>query len=119
ERRPGGPTVVAARLGASVPDGFEPHSRDRCLSDGRATVASGGWVGPDHAPTFRLAGDEPVSVMGTVLHLSSDVAAGWQLRRFRVETSLDGVGFETILEGELSASRDRKSTRLNSSHVKN
>ena len=101
----GRPNVMAAGLGASVPDGFEPHSRDRYVNDGRTTVASGGWVGPDHAPTFRLAGDEPVSVIGTVLNPSSDVAAGWQLRRFRVETSLDGVGFETILEGELSASR--------------
>lgn len=101
----GRPNVLLAGLGAVIPDGFEAHNRDRYVNDGRTTVSNGGWVGAGHSATFDLAGDEAVTLIGTVLNPSSDAATERQLRRFRIETSLDGENFETVLEGELSASR--------------
>lgn len=101
----GRPNVLLAGLGAVVPDGVEEQNRDRYANDGRTTVSSGGWAGTDHSPTFLLAGGEPVAVIGTVLNPASDAATDRQLRRFRIETSLDGASYETVLEAELSASR--------------
>src|SRR5690606_5685123 len=57
------------------------------------------------SPTFRLAGDEPVTLIGTVINPTSDQDAGRQLRTFRIETSLDGVTYQPVLEAGLSAAR--------------
>ncbi|HZJ10153.1 MAG TPA: discoidin domain-containing protein, partial [Trueperaceae bacterium] len=101
----GRPNVLFAGFGASAPPGFEGTSRDRWLADDRVAVSTGSYVSEEHSPTFQLPGDEPVALVGTVLQPLSDVAVGEQLRRFRVETSLDGVTFKSVLEAELGAAR--------------
>jgi Mg-chelatase subunit ChlD len=83
-----------------------PHAgRDRSLLDGRTSPASGGFLYGDHSPTFVLAGTESVELTGALLHPQSDAATGQQLKRFRIETSLDGLTFTPALEGELLAAR--------------
>src|SRR5690606_14367987 len=101
----GRPNVLFAGLGAAVPDGFETQRRDGFINDGRTTVARGAWAGDGHSPTFRLAGDGPVTLLGTVINPASDSETERQLRTFRIETSLDGVGYQTAFEGRLSGAR--------------
>lgn len=101
----GRPNVLFAGFGAAPPAGFQGNNRDYSLHDGSTTVRTGGWLGPDHSPTFELPGDEPVSLIGTVLNPSSDARVERQLRRFRVEASLDGTTYEAVLEAELSSAR--------------
>src|SRR5690606_14654639 len=101
----GRPTVLFAGFGATVVAGSTQAPRDSWINDGRTTVSHGGRVSTEHSPTFRLAGDEPVTLIGTVINPTSDQDAGRQLRTFRIETSLDGVTYQPVLEAGLSAAR--------------
>src|SRR5690606_10895304 len=104
----GRPNVRSAGLGATLAEGIEPYQRHHRLIDGRTAVSTGGYIDATRIPTFRLGGDEPVSIIGTVLNPQSDGDTLRQLRRFRIETSLDGVTFEPVFEGELgSLKRDQ------------
>src|SRR5690606_30035222 len=97
----GKPDVLWSGFGVTAPAGSGYVNRDRALIDGRTGPATAGYLGPDNQPTYRLAGDAPVTLLGTILNpqVGNDVAS--QVRRFRVETSLDGTTFTTALEGSL------------------
>ena len=101
----GMPNVLYSAFGAGLAgeSGFE--RRDLALIDGRTAVSNGGWLGPDHVPTYVLAGGEPVDLIGTTLHPQMDRNVDEQLRGFSIETSLDGVTYTTAFEGELVAAR--------------
>lgn len=104
----GGINVLWDALGADL---YGPHAyehRARALIDGIVTPANGGFSDSDPTgdqPTFVLAGTEPAELLGAVLHPLTDYGTGSQLRRFRIETSLDGRTFETAFEGHLNAAR--------------
>lgn len=100
----GRPDALWTGFGAE-PIGEDIRNRDSALIDGRTAINTGGAVGADHSPTFRLASDGPVVLVGTTLDPRADAAPERQLRGFRIETSLDGESFETVLEGELEAAR--------------
>lgn len=103
----GRPNVLFAGFGAATPAGADANSRDQYANDGRTTVSNGGWVGVGHAATFRLAGTDeaPVTLLGTVINPSSNANVDQQLWRFRIETSMDGERFESVLEADLPAAR--------------
>lgn len=98
----GRPDALWAGFGAE-PIGEDIRNRDPALIDGRTAINTGGAVGADHSPTFRLASDGPVVLVGTTLDPRADAAPERQLRGFRIETSLDGESFETVLVGELES----------------
>ncbi|HET8985420.1 MAG TPA: hypothetical protein VFN03_06655, partial [Trueperaceae bacterium] len=99
------PNVLWSGFGVTPPEGSNFVNRDLALIDGRTGPATAGYLGPENRPTYRLAGDAPVTLLGTILNpqVGNDVDA--QLRRFRIETSLDRVTFTTALEGELKSAR--------------
>jgi hypothetical protein len=97
--------VLLAGSGATLSEGVEPSTRHLRLNDGRLAVSTGGFIDAERTPTFTLAGDAPVAVIGTVLNPTTNGSTENQLRRFRIETSLDGVSFEPAFEGELSSAK--------------
>ncbi|MFA5552528.1 MAG: VWA domain-containing protein, partial [Trueperaceae bacterium] len=99
----GRPDVLWSGFGAAVHGDSGFLNRDRTLIDGRTTVSYGGYADPNHSPTFVLAGDAPVTLVATSLHPQAGVSRNDQLRRFRIETSLDGARFAPVFEGELQA----------------
>lgn len=101
----GKPDALWSGFGAGIHGDDSYARRDVMLIDGRTSVSYGGVLTEDHHPTFELAGDEPVTILGTSLHPQAGVGRGSQLRRFRMESSLDGVTFSPIFEGELQAAR--------------
>lgn len=105
----GRPNVLWSGLGATV-HGSSPHTqRDLALIDGRTAISYGGYLAADHSPTYVLAGQAPVSLVGTSLHPQAGQDNGSQLRRFRIETSLDGTSFTPAFEGILQAARVEQS----------
>ena len=101
----GRPNVLLASLGATQLVVGDAYHRDRWLNDGRTAVSNGAWVSAERVPTFRLAGNEPVTLVGTVLNPATDGPTTEQLKRFRIETSLDGDTYEVAFEGRLSAAK--------------
>jgi Mg-chelatase subunit ChlD len=101
----GHPNVLFAGFGARPPAGFASVTSDRFVNDGRIAVSGGGRVSREHSPTYELPGDGPVTLIGTVLNPVSGAAASRWLRRFEVQTSLDGERLKTAFTGELSSAR--------------
>jgi Mg-chelatase subunit ChlD len=83
----------------------EEAQRARAAIDGRATPAYGAYRAADAPLDVDLAGDAPVTLLGTVLHPLADVSVDRQLRAFEVWTSLDGATYTQALAGELRAAR--------------
>ena len=98
----GGINVGWAALGATV---RSERSRDAHINDGRVSPATGANRSPGEAIEVELAGAEPVTLVGAVLHPLGRTTPEEQLRDFRISVSLDGVSFEPALEGRLSAVR--------------
>lgn len=99
----GKPDVLWSSFGATIHGESGEAGRDAALIDGRTTVSYGGRTASNHHPTFLLAGDKPVELVGTSLHPQAGASRVDQLRRFRIEVSLDGTNFESVFEGELLA----------------
>ncbi|MDF1521851.1 MAG: hypothetical protein P1P87_03415 [Trueperaceae bacterium] len=83
----------------------EKSQRARVAIDGRATPAYGAYRDADAPLDVDLAGDAPVTLLGTVLHPLANVSADRQVRAFEVWTSLDGATYTLALAGELRAAR--------------
>src|SRR5690606_40766586 len=58
------------------------------------------------------------SEAGAAMRQAADDAGVWGTELFRLEDAMPGVNAETATMSEVLAELDRKSTRLNSSHVK-
>ncbi len=101
----GGIDLLWSGLGATVHGDTGKEARDRALIDGRVTPSYGGWISVDEPATYQLAGEAPAELVGALLHPLAQANVDDQLKRFRIETSLDGVSFTTVHEGELLAAR--------------
>lgn len=101
----GRPNVLWSGLGSAIHGDSSWARRDEALTDGRTTISYGGYAGSDHSPTFVLAGDAPVVLVGTSLTNQSNVDRTGQVRDFTVETSLDGITFSPVFEGRLQAAQ--------------
>ncbi|MDX1746544.1 MAG: discoidin domain-containing protein, partial [Halobacteriales archaeon] len=55
--------------------------------------------------TIRLPGEAPHRLLGTIIDPYSSVGPASQIERFRIEASIDGERFETVLEGVVPAAR--------------
>ncbi len=95
--------VLRTNFGAAIHGDTGYERRDLALIDGRVGPSSGGYLSLDHSPTYRLAGDAPVTLLGATLDPRSDGRVGDYLAAFRIETSLDGSSFTTAYEGVLKA----------------
>ncbi len=96
----GGLNVAWAGLGSQVvgDNRFAPDAFDGTLSGSRGAQRSLGEV-----ITVELAGNEPVKLLGTLLHPQASVHRDEQLKDFDILVSLDGETFTEIFSGELSA----------------
>lgn len=94
--------VAWAPFGATVID--SDAGNDVYLNDGWTSPGRGAARDAGDAFVLDLPGDEPIELGGTLLHPQSR-AVHSQLRRFRIETSLDGESWETVLEDSLDAAR--------------
>lgn len=94
--------VAWAPFGATVIDSDDGN--DEYLNDGWTSPRRGAARASGDAFVLDLPGDEPIELSGTLLHPQSR-AVHTQLRRFRIETSLDGESWETVLEDSLDAAR--------------
>lgn len=92
-------------LGARVHGESGYEQRDEALIDGRTSPATGAYVALDHVPTYVLAGEAPLRLVGTTLHPHANADADRQLKRFRIETSMDGTTFTPVFEADLKAAR--------------
>ena len=92
--------VAWSAFGATV----QEENREE-LIDGRSAPSEGEIVPADSALTVALAGEEPHTLLGTILDPLADRGPGNQLDRFRIETSLDGDAWKTVLEGRIAAAR--------------
>ncbi|NBC96748.1 MAG: hypothetical protein GVY27_10385, partial [Deinococcus-Thermus bacterium] len=102
ERLLGHLNVAAASLGTTIVEGDAARAYEAI--DGIASPNSGPYRAPGEAITLDLPGDEPILLTGTLLNPQSrDLVR--QLRAFRIDVSLDGDTFETVLEDELDAVR--------------
>ncbi|MFT3810603.1 MAG: VWA domain-containing protein [Micropepsaceae bacterium] len=85
-------------LGATTGEGYNE------LIDGYATGGTSEDVQPSDDPayvvTIDLAGDTPLNVTGFIVNPTVGTDTARQVRRFRVETSLDGVTFSEVFQGE-------------------
>ncbi len=90
-------------LGAAQFGESNRPARDAVMIDGRISPSYSGSLDPDHSPTFQLAGAEPVTLIGALLNPMAGVRAEELLKGFRIETSLDGVSFQPVLEAELAS----------------
>lgn len=95
--------VLRTNLGAAIFGATNYERRDLALIDGRVGPSGGGYLALDHSPTYRLAGDAPVTLLGATLDPRSEARTGDYLAAFRIETSLDGSSFTTAYEGVLKA----------------
>ncbi len=97
----GGINVAAGRFGGAAVDGGRAAEN---LFDDRTPYASAWAPKLDAAQvTVDLAGDQPVQVRGVALNSRTNAAANLRARRFRIETSTDGINFLQRLRGELHA----------------
>src|SRR5690606_32759664 len=81
----------------------------QALTDGIAPVGRIDGGGPGYSePTVMLAGDGPSELAGAVISLRWNVEPSKGLRNYRIETSLDGVAFETAAQGRLEGIRERQ-----------
>ncbi|MDZ7708213.1 MAG: discoidin domain-containing protein [Trueperaceae bacterium] len=94
--------VAWAPFGATVID--SDAGNDVYLNDGWTSPGRGASRDAGDAFVLDLPGDEPIELSGTLLHPQSRAVLS-QLRRFRIETSLDGESWETVLEDSLDAAR--------------
>ncbi|MDZ7801243.1 MAG: VWA domain-containing protein [Trueperaceae bacterium] len=99
----GGLNMLSPGFGA-VPQVEDPGDV-AALFDGRTAPSTGVRRAPDAPITVALAGDEPVELLGTLLHPQTRGGVSEQLHRFRIETSMDGETFTTVLEDRLQAAR--------------
>lgn len=95
--------VLGLGFGAGIHGESGREGRDLALIDGRVGPSYGGYVDADHSATFKLAGDAPVTLVGTTLDPRSDGRRSDRLDGFRIETSLDGETFTTAFTGRLGA----------------
>lgn len=101
----GGIDVLWDSLGAELHGDSGYAHRDRVLLDGRTNPATFGFTSAGNIPTFKLAGAQPSLLSGAILHPQVGASVADQLKRFRIETSLDGVTFTPVLEADLLAAR--------------
>lgn len=101
----GGIDVLWSGLGARIHGESTRQHRDEKLIDGIVTPSNGGYVTEAEPSTYVLAGTEAVEVVGALLHPLSGAKIADQLRKFRIESSVDGVTFTTAFEGELKSAR--------------
>lgn len=95
--------VLGTGFGAAIHGESSYVRRDLALIDGRVGPASGGYLGLEHSPTYRLAGDAPVTLIGSTLDPRSDANRADFVKVFRIETSLDGHTFTVAYQGVLKA----------------
>ncbi len=96
----GGLNVAWEALGAGV---LDLQGRDADIIDGRVAPVTGAIRRPGDIVDIDLAGDDPVTLVGAVLHPLGRTTPQEQLQDFRISISLDGASFEPILEDRLSA----------------
>ena len=94
--------VAWAPFGATVLD--SDSGNDAYLNDGWTSPGRGAARDAGDAFVLDLPGDEPITLSGTLLHPQSRAVPS-QLRRFLIETSLDGESWEAVLEARLDAAR--------------
>ena len=96
----GGLNVAWSGLGSQVvgDNRFDPDAFDGTLSGSR-----GAWRPLDEVITVELAGNEPVTLLGTLLHPQASVRRDEQLKDFDILVSIDGETFTEVFSGELSA----------------
>lgn len=101
----GGLDAASLALGAVPLVSLDAEGEDH-LHDGFAATDWGlSWPigGLPLGMTVELAGEEPVPVAGTILHLlSEDLSLGEGPRGVELALSLDGSAWETVLTGELA-----------------
>ena len=100
--------VLAHAFGADVVERGEASARDRELLDGRASPATGALHTQGEVVYFDLAGDDPVTLTGALLHPLARQESGRQLAEFEILASLDDETFETVYRGRLSAVRQEQ-----------
>lgn len=100
----GGLNAALGGFGARVANEEDADYLAR-LFDGRTAPSTGVHRQDGFGVVVELAGDEPVQLTGTLLHPQTNGSTTRQLRAFRIETSLDGERFETVLEDELETAR--------------
>ena len=96
----GGLNVTWTGLGSQVvgDNTYDLQAFDSTISGSR------GAYGPlDSAVTIELAGNEPITLLGTLLHPQASVRGDEQLKNFDILVSLDGETFTEVFSGELSA----------------
>ncbi|HRN18294.1 MAG TPA: discoidin domain-containing protein, partial [Trueperaceae bacterium] len=96
--------ALRPNLGAGIFGETDHERRDGQLIDGRVGPSGGGFLSLQHTPTYQLAGDGPVTLLGATLDPRSDGRVGDVLKAFRIETSLDGQQFTPAFDGVLEAS---------------
>ncbi|MEM7278477.1 MAG: VWA domain-containing protein, partial [Pseudomonadota bacterium] len=87
-------------LGATV---VSPRRRDVDAFDEVVSRSRGAWGRTDDTITVDLAGDVELNVIGTIIHPTGSGERGIQLKEFEMLTSTDGVNFDLVYEGALSA----------------
>ncbi len=97
--------VASTSFGAKIVEGENYSSRDEQLFDGRVSPATGSYKKLDQSIFVELAGDEPVTLTGVLLHPRSRGTAWIQLKDFEILTSLDGENYELAYQGQLKAVR--------------
>lgn len=95
----GGMNVAAAAFGAQIES--EPGLIDGIAASGMSVRWNRNEAARDTL-TIDLAGEAAHPLIGVALSSRSGAATGARLRRFRIETSLDGETFEPALEDALS-----------------
>ena len=95
--------VLRTSFGAGIHGQSNYERRDLVLIDGRVGPGTGGYLALDHSPTYRLAGDAAVTLVGATLDPRSDAKRSDSLKAFRIETSLDGTNFTSAYQGVLKA----------------
>ncbi len=101
----GGLDVARTALGATITQGFEE------LVDGYATGGTSEDVNfsdePGDIVTIDLPGDAPIKLAGFAINTTIGTDIAQQLKRFSVETSLDGETYTEVLNAEVG-SRQRE-----------
>ncbi len=92
----GGFNAASAALGAQSLDNH-PTLIDGLVNDGASA-----WLDSGQTATIKLAGDEPVPLIGVIVNLQGVPDLVDRLRRFEIETSDDGKTFTKVLSGTLS-----------------
>ncbi|MGF1626743.1 MAG: VWA domain-containing protein, partial [Alphaproteobacteria bacterium] len=95
----GGINVAWSAFGAVSLDGGPLINDGFVTANGTASYAN--YELASLQPTLELAGDQPVDLLGFVLHPGSLVIEE-RLREFSIELSVDGITFSDVLSGTLS-----------------